>query len=151
MDRNPTPDMSEYAGVLDRRLEALLIDGLLVVLTLGVLGYLGGTLLVGGAVGGVGGALVGIQFVAPFALIGYQTAMEGYYGRTVGKSLRNIVVVDEDGSSVGWGGAVVRNLLRIVDALPAFYVVGVVVAYLTDDHQRLGDLAGSTVVVHTAD
>jgi uncharacterized RDD family membrane protein YckC len=36
-----------------------------------------------------------------------------------------------------------------VDALPAFYVVGIVASLVTDDNQRLGDLATDTVVVHT--
>jgi uncharacterized RDD family membrane protein YckC len=59
-------------------------------------------------------------------------------------------VVESDGTHLSWGSSLVRNLLRIVDALPVFYLVGIVVAYLTDDHQRIGDLAGSTIVVHTA-
>lgn len=149
MERYPTPDMESYAGVLDRRLEALLVDALVVVLATGVLAYLAGIIFIGGQYGGLGAAFLGIQFVSPFVLLGYQTAFEGYYGQTLGKHLRGIVVVNGDGSAVGWFGAIVRNLLRIVDALPAFYLIGIVAAYLTDNHQRLGDLAGSTVVVNT--
>lgn len=149
MERHPTPNMDEYAGTFDRRLEALLIDGLLVVIVATILGYVGGLLLVGGTFGAFGGSIVALQVGAPVGLFAYQTAFEGYYGQTLGKRFRDIVVVKADGSDVTMGAAVVRNLLRIVDGLPAFYAVGAIVAYVTDDSQRLGDLAGSTVVVHT--
>ncbi|WP_226010872.1 RDD family protein [Halomicrobium salinisoli] len=148
MERHPNPDMDEYAGVLDRRLEALFLDGIFVGLAVLGLGYLAGMLF---ADSGIGGMFLAMSFGAPVALLGYQVGMEGYYGQTVGKHLRGIVVVSRDGSDLTWGKAVVRNLLRIVDALPAFYVVGVAAAYVTDDHQRIGDLAGQTVVVHTTD
>ncbi|USZ69542.1 RDD family protein [Halorussus salilacus] len=149
MERHPTPNVDEYAGVLDNRIEALLIDGLLVALVAGALGYVGGTLAVDGPLGGLGGAILALQFGTPIGLIVYHTAFEGYYGQTVGKRLRGIVVVKRDGSPVTWTAAVIRNFLRIVDMLPIFYIVGVVVAYVTDDRQRVGDLAGRTVVVHT--
>lgn len=143
--------MDEHAGVFNRRFEALFVDGILVALVCGVLGYLGGLLLVGGGFGGVAGAYLALQFGAPVALLGYHVAFEGYYGQRPGKHLRSIVVVRDDGSDLGWGSALVRNLLRVVDALPAFYLVGIATAYLTDDHQRLGDVAGNTVVVHAAE
>jgi hypothetical protein len=41
----------------------------------------------------------------------------------------------------------VRNFLRIVDFLPAFYVVGVISILVTSRNQRLGDLAAGTLVV----
>lgn len=149
MEQHPKPNMDEYAGVLDRRFEAVLIDGLLVAIVVAILGYVGGTLLIGGGLGGLGGTLVALQFGAPLGLIAYQTAFEGYYGQTIGKHLRGIVVVKSDGSQLTVGAAVIRNLLRIVDSLPIFYVVGIVVAFLTDDNQRIGDVASNTVVVHT--
>jgi uncharacterized RDD family membrane protein YckC len=141
--------MDSRAGVLDRRFEALLIDGLLVSIVAAVLGYAGGLVLVGGSLGALGGTILALQFGAPLGLLAYQTAFEGYYGQTVGKRYRDIVVVKSDGSEITWLAAVGRNLLRIVDALPAFYVVGIVASLVTDDNQRLGDLATDTVVVHT--
>jgi uncharacterized RDD family membrane protein YckC len=150
MQRYPTPDTDEIAGVLDRRVEALLIDGLLVALVVGLLGYVAGTVAVGGPLGGFGGVLLSLQFGAPVVLLLYQTGLEGYYGQTLGKRARGIVVVREDGSPCTWGAAVLRNGLRLVDMLPAFYLVGVVTAYVSDQ-RRLGDLAAQTLVVSTAD
>ena len=151
MQRYPTPNTDEIAGVLDRRAEALLIDGVLVAAVLGVVGYVAGTVLVGGSVGGFGGLLLSLQLGVPIGLLGYQTAFEGYYGQTVGKRLRGIVVVREDGSRCTWGAAGIRNVLRIVDALPIFYVIGVVTAYISSDRKRVGDLAARTVVVSTGE
>lgn len=149
MKRYPTPDMDDVAGVLDRRAEAVIIDGLLVAIVFGALGYLAGTVLLGGQFGGFGGLVASLQFGAPVGLLVYQAGFEGHYGQTVGKRLRGIVVVKDDGSPMTWGASVLRNLLRLVDALPAFYVVGIVVAYLTGTQQRIGDYAASTTVVHT--
>jgi hypothetical protein len=42
---------------------------------------------------------------------------------------------------------VIRNLMRYVDALPAFYLVGGVAAVFSRKSQRLGDLAAHTMVV----
>jgi hypothetical protein len=41
----------------------------------------------------------------------------------------------------------VGNLLRFVDALPAFYFVGGVTCWLNPKCQRLGDIAANTVVI----
>lgn len=151
MERYPTPDMDSFAGFLDRRFEAFLLDGLLVVIATAILGYLVGALAIGGQYGGFGGAYLAAGFGSPFALLAYNIGLEGYYGQTLGKRLRGIVVVNEDGSNVGWFGAIVRNLLRFIDALPSFYIVGVISAYLSDETQRIGDRLGSTVVVYTQD
>jgi uncharacterized RDD family membrane protein YckC len=151
MKRHPTPEMDEVAGMLDRRAEALIVDGLIVTMVLGIVGYAAGAVFVGGALGGFGAAYVTVQFVVPVGLLSYQTALEAYYGQTPSKCLRGIVVVREDGSSITWGGAVARNLLRIVDVLPAFYIVGLVVGAIRGNSQRLGDVVGNTLVVSTAE
>jgi uncharacterized RDD family membrane protein YckC len=41
----------------------------------------------------------------------------------------------------------VRNLLRIVDWLPFFYVLGAAVIWATPRNQRIGDVAARSVVV----
>ncbi|WP_254762945.1 RDD family protein [Natrinema marinum] len=149
MQRYPTPNTNEIAGVLDRRAEALIIDGLLVAIAVGMLGYVLGLVAIGGSLGGFGGFLLAVQFGAPVALVVYQAAFEGYYGQAVGKRARGIVVVRKDGSRCTWGAAGLRNLLRTVDILPVFYIVGIVTAYISADQKRLGDLAARTVVVST--
>jgi uncharacterized RDD family membrane protein YckC len=68
-------------------------------------------------------------------------------GRTVGKAAAGIRVVGEKGGPVGFLASSIRNILRIIDFLPVFYVVGVISMVSTKRDQRLGDLAGSTLVV----
>jgi len=50
---------------------------------------------------------------------------------------------------MSWGQAIVRNLLRIVDQLPAAipYLLGAVLILNSSRRQRLGDRLAGTVVV----
>jgi uncharacterized RDD family membrane protein YckC len=67
-------------------------------------------------------------------------------GQTLGKRLLGLRVMDEEGRRLQPQQIVLRNLLRLVDALPLFAGA----AMLATRHwQRLGDLAGSTIVVRT--
>jgi uncharacterized RDD family membrane protein YckC len=77
---------------------------------------------------------------------GYYIFCEAATGATLGKRMVGIRVVGEDGEHVTFGAAVVRNLVRIVDAL-FFYFVGFIFAILSTRGQRLGDRAAHTVVV----
>ena len=56
-------------------------------------------------------------------------------------------MVDEHGEHPTLGAAVVRNILRPVDAL-FFSLVGAVFALMSPLGQRLGDRVAHTVVVH---
>jgi uncharacterized RDD family membrane protein YckC len=78
--------------------------------------------------------------------VGYYVVCEATTGMTVGKGIVGIRVVGEDGRHVTLGAALVRNLLRVVDAL-FFYLVGFVFAAMSPRRQRLGDRAAHTVVV----
>lgn len=72
-----------------------------------------------------------------------------WQGQTVGKRLLGIRVMDRDGLPMHVSQIVVRNVLRPVDMLPAFYLLGGLVALGTQYGQRLGDLAANTVVVRS--
>jgi uncharacterized RDD family membrane protein YckC len=68
-------------------------------------------------------------------------------GQTVGKRLFNLRVVDAEGLKLRPSQLLLRNLLRAVDFLPLFYLVGGVTTLLNRKGQRLGDLAAGTVVI----
>lgn len=68
-------------------------------------------------------------------------------GRTPGKMALKLRVVRAGGGRVRLIDSAVRNLVRIVDFLPAFYLVGIVAAALSPRVQRLGDMAAGTIVV----
>ncbi len=58
-----------------------------------------------------------------------------------------LVVVKSDGSDCTIGASVLRNLALIVDNLPFMYIAGIVLIFVTDENQRVGDLVADTVVV----
>lgn len=68
-------------------------------------------------------------------------------GQTIGKRAFKLRVINEDGSPAQFTAVLIRNLLRLVDFLPAFYGLGVLVIVLSPKSQRLGDLAAGTYVV----
>lgn len=79
--------------------------------------------------------------------IGYHTLFEWRYGKTLGKYLVSIEAVEADGSSLSLRSSLVRNLLRIVDWLPFFYLIGIVAVAASEDRQRVGDRVADTAVV----
>jgi uncharacterized RDD family membrane protein YckC len=80
--------------------------------------------------------------------IGYGVVFEWWWrGQTVGKKLLRLRVVDAEGLRLQFNQIVLRNLLRFVDSLPIFYLVGGVICWLHPKSQRLGDIAANTVVI----
>lgn len=80
--------------------------------------------------------------------IGYAIAAEWIWrGQTVGKRVMKLRVVDSQGLQLEFQQILIRNLLRVVDILPALYLVGGAAVLLTRDAQRLGDMAANTVVI----
>jgi len=80
----------------------------------------------------------------------YAFAFEWRRSRTVGKSLRSLVVVTADGHPPSALDSAVRNLARYLDLLgppPFVYAVGIVSAARSPRGQRLGDRVAGTVVV----
>ncbi len=81
--------------------------------------------------------------------IGYGIACEWYWrGQTVGKRLYRLRVVDAEGLRLHFSQIVLRNLLRAADGLPLCYFLGGLVCWFTPKCQRLGDIAGNTIVIH---
>lgn len=68
-------------------------------------------------------------------------------GQTLGKRIFGLRVISGDGSPARFVPVLVRNLVRIVDFLPAFYGLGLLAIILSSRSQRLGDLAAGTFVV----
>ncbi|MDA8697530.1 RDD family protein [Rubripirellula sp.] len=95
----------------------------------------------------------------------YGTLMETYFnGRTIGKWITGIRVIEVDGRPITGRSALLRNLLRIADLAPMYAIsnvaegvppiymiptgmVGLGTMMLTRRMQRLGDLAAGTMVV----
>jgi len=90
---------------------------------------------------------IGVLLFFSFS-IGYPMVLEWFWrGQTLGKRILRLRVVDADGLHLKPGQIVVRNVLRFIDMLPAFYLVGGLSVFLSRKAQRLGDLAANTVVI----
>ena len=68
-------------------------------------------------------------------------------GRTPGKRACGLRVVEEGGEAIGLRASAVRNLLRLLEGPPTFYVPAIVSILATRRNQRLGDLAAGTLVI----
>jgi uncharacterized RDD family membrane protein YckC len=81
--------------------------------------------------------------------VGYGIVLEWRWrGQTVGKRLFGLRVIDGQGLRLQFPQVALRNLMRLIDALPVFYLVGGIAALVSRKGQRLGDLAANTVVAH---
>lgn len=97
------------------------------------------------AVGPYFGVLVLLTFLLAWS---YFVLIEWLWnGQTIGKRMYRLRVIGEDGAPAGFVAILVRNVLRIVDFLPAFYGIGLLSIILSAKSQRLGDLAAGTYVV----
>ena len=68
-------------------------------------------------------------------------------GRTPGKRMAGVRLVSRSGDIPGIGALLVRNVFRIIDSLPFFYIVGLALVVFTAQHVRIGDLAAGTLLV----
>jgi uncharacterized RDD family membrane protein YckC len=129
------------AGVIDQALRWSLLIALVL---LG--GVLGESAIGDGDLSGA--AIAGIVVVVFLVQFGYDVLFETLAaGRTPGKRWTGLRVVRMGGAPVGFLASCLRNVLRIVDSLPGFYLVGILFVLFTKHNQRLGDLAAGTIVV----
>lgn len=96
-----------------------------------------------------GSVLLALGILLSFVMLwGYYIAFELLWGgQSPGKRAIGLRVVREGGRPITFIGSAIRNLIRIVDFLPALYGVGVVVMFIDRRARRLGDLAGGTLVI----
>ncbi len=89
-----------------------------------------------------------VTFVVFVLNWGYFTLFEAFWnGRTPGKRVARIRVIQRSGRPIGLFESMGRNLVRYIDQIPFFYAVGVIAVFASRQHQRLGDLAAGTLVV----
>lgn len=85
--------------------------------------------------------------VAAVIWFGYSAGWEARAGRTPGKRLCGLAVVTAGDGRPDAAAAALRTLARVVDWLPAGYLLGAFVV-AADDGRRLGDRVAGTRVVH---
>ena len=85
-----------------------------------------------------------------FVMFTYFSVLEGLFGATVGKWIVGVRVTRSGGGHPGLGRALVRNILRLVDGLPAFCILGVVLIVTSAECARFGDRLAGTRVLRSA-
>jgi len=90
-------------------------------------------------------------FIGLAVAILYFPVGEAFWGRTLGKLLTGLVIIDRDGRPPGIGKALLRTLLRLIEVNP--FLLGGIPAALavlaSENRQRLGDMAARTYVVRS--
>ena len=119
------------------RLLATIVDAIIIGVVAGIIGLFIGTY--------IGDYATGVEVLIALA---YYMILEAIYGATLGKKLFHLRVVRIDGRApIGWNEAFLRTVMRVVDVLPFFYIVGAISIWATMRNQRLGDLVAHTIVI----
>lgn len=138
----------ETAGIGSRGLAAaidmLITFGLLIVMVLLSIPFF---IVVEGT--GWGSVTFSILLIVLFSTpILYWVLMEYFMkGQTLGKRTVGLRVVMDDGRTPTFFAVFLRNLLRLIDNVPFFYFLGMVVILFNKKEKRIGDLAAGTIVV----
>jgi uncharacterized RDD family membrane protein YckC len=82
--------------------------------------------------------------VSQFYFVVFELA---WNGQSPGKRWLGIRVIRDSGQPVGLYASMIRNLLRIADLLPLFYLAGFITMLATRHWRRLGDLAAGSIAV----
>ncbi len=73
--------------------------------------------------------------------------LEGLFGVTPGKWIAGLRVERTGGGKPGLIKGLLRNTLRVVDGLPAFNILGIILILNSEDKTRYGDrIAGTRVI-----
>jgi len=144
-----TPEMIplqfELAGIYSRAV-AFLFDAMIIVASIFILVFVIALTI---TFTSVYLAFTLISLVTFAILVGYFPIYEIYMqGRTPGKRLMGLRVIDADGRRLAAGAVIIRNMVRLVDFLPELMFLGGVVAMTDRWHRRIGDFAAQTLVIH---
>ena len=77
----------------------------------------------------------------------YFVSTEALFGMTPGKRALRLRVTSTSGDSITFKQALIRNLLRLVDALPALNILGVLLIIRSPERARFGDRMARTRVI----
>ena len=82
---------------------------------------------------------------------GYFIVFEALWnGQTPGKRALGLRVVRDGGYPIDFSASLIRNLIRVGEMGLGFYAISAVVALLSEENKRLGDIAAGTIVVRDA-
>lgn len=107
-----------------------------------------------GFAAGLGGISLGMLLLMMFFIDwAYYGISEGFFrGKTIGKHVFGLRVIQEEGYPITLWGALLRNIVRAADSLPLyvifpFYGAGFITMLAAGRFRRLGDLVARTAVI----
>lgn len=144
----------QTAGIGSRAM-AHLLDGLiLVLLNAGILAALFGLASLAeegtpATSSGAGDYAAAIFIILVILInVGYFICTEYYMaGQTPGKRVFGLRVLQDNGQSATFLSVIIRNFFRLLDMLPTFYFLGVMIMLFSKKDKRLGDMVAGTMVV----
>jgi uncharacterized RDD family membrane protein YckC len=68
-------------------------------------------------------------------------------GQTPGKRLAGIRIAQRSGGEPSVSSLIIRNVFRLIDSLPAAYLIGLAACFLTAHRIRIGDMAAGTLLI----
>ena len=154
-------DVSYVVAGLGSRGLAALIDAIIVTIASSIItipGSIGVTVLIRLIVHGLAHrelsdnlipVIIASMSLVGLALIGcYYVFFEAFWhGQTPGKRWIGLRVIREGGYPLTFSASMIRNVVRLIDFLPFYYMIGVITMFIDRKSRRLGDLAAHTIVV----
>ncbi len=93
-------------------------------------------------------AIALVVIIVFMVYFGYHILFEAFWnGQTPGKKMLGIRVVRDGGYPLDFGGAFLRNVIRIGEEALGFYAISAVTMLLSSENKRIGDYAAGTIVV----
>jgi uncharacterized RDD family membrane protein YckC len=83
--------------------------------------------------------------ISAVVFLAYHVCLEWWFGATLGKFVAGARITGVDGGRLDFRRSLIRNLLRVIDAVP-IYLVAAILVLVTKKRQRLGDIVARTVV-----
>ncbi|MGI6705995.1 MAG: RDD family protein [Clostridia bacterium] len=140
----------EAAGI-GSRFAALMVDTViqLVLFFILLISLFGAGITMEGIVEGILSWYTALFIILSFLIfMGYFIFFETvFHGRTPGKAMMKIRVIQSSGQPVTFMGSVLRNIFRLADFFPGFYGIGILVMFISSESRRIGDYLAGTVVV----
>lgn len=138
------------ASPLDRAI-ALIVDSLLQLLIAGLIGIPAAIALASTVTDPsiiAWGTVTMVVVIPTLVQIIYNVAFECLWnGQTPGKRLMRVRVLRDKGFPIDFRASLIRNIVRLLDAFPLNYGVGIISVLFSKEFKRVGDFAAGTIVV----
>lgn len=93
------------------------------------------------------GALVAMLPAAIIYFLYHPILEIAMQGQTPGKRMAGVRIAQRDGGQPSVAALLIRNVFRLIDSLPATYLIGLTTCFLTAHRVRIGDMAAGTLLV----